>query len=302
MRHAGFWSGVLLTVAVLTTVPAQAQYRGQSLGVVLPLAPEPYEFLPYTLLLFGASEAIWQTWKYVDKSEEFENENQSYRPCSQRKPYGFPCVNNQFGLTDGLWIAATYTRSIGDLNLDWSEVPIVKDLWVQYRGYAGLALTLAGRAKMFPVFLTHQEVGVKWNILDERIRPYVGMNTALNIFVDPAGLYGNVSASSDQCQREASGEDLDPRAERPCADADVVLTSPSTEGIRNALALYANLIPIAASLQPEAGIEFFIKEDLSIQLHAQPILYITLLPPWVFRAPFLGNISARVGLTVSTFF
>ena len=173
-----------------------------------------------------------------------------------------------------------------------------------YRGSLGVAGTLAGGGKLAPVFYTHQEPGIRWNILDEEIRPYVAMNAGLNVFVDPVGFYGRLQSNNAACQRVQNGEAVDGSGWRGqgCVTGDpnsgaIGLQSFSPQ----AAAFYLTSFPAMGSLRPEVGIEWFFMEDVSVQLFGTVNVYGTILPQFILRPPFLG-FSARGGGSVVVYF
>ena len=128
-------------------------------------------------------------------------------------------------------------------------------------------------------------------------------NAAFNAFIDPAGLYGSVQRNNELCTRQNSGEVLNSSAGQGCSQvSDFNITNPSFGGVINTFGLYSSAVPVSLSLGPEAGVEYFFGEDMSVQVYAQPLLYITTFPPLVFRFPHLVNFSGRLGLQFSTYF
>ncbi|MEW5850716.1 MAG: hypothetical protein AB2A00_18155 [Myxococcota bacterium] len=300
---------VVLGAALLYSPRAHAQYRDN--GIIFEAGVETYEFLPYTLTAFAASEGAGYAWDYLSEQGTVPARNRKqFWTCSEQKrfsggAYGFPCQNNWFGLGDGFYGGLGYQRVIGDLLLDLSEAPILRNLVVTGRGLVGMAPTLAGGGKMFPLFFTHAEAGIRWNILDERIRPYVAMNAALNVFIDVFGFIGRYRANQGYCA--ATQQTVDPNGGSlgstgcvgDAAGGAISFNSFSPQ----AAAFYLTSFPGMGSLRPEAGIEWFPSwwEDISLQFYLSPVVYGTILPQFILRPPFVG-LSARAAGAVVVYF
>ncbi|MBI5497759.1 MAG: hypothetical protein HY904_22320 [Deltaproteobacteria bacterium] len=287
---------------------ARAQYRNN--GIYFEGGVQTYEFLPYTVAAFASSRAVYETATQVEKAGGPARPN-FVRHCGQMKPYGFPCVNNWFGLTDGPYFGLGYQRVIGDLLVDVSESPLIKNIVFNYGARLGGALTLAGGGHMAPVFIVHQDFGIRWNILDERIRPYVGAGFGFNLFVDPFGLAGRVRANNAQCASGAGSTNAGTPgyvqsggegciATPTGGDVSISALGPSVSS--GAALFYITSFPVLLTFpRPEVGLEYFFMEDISVQGYLSPAVYFTLLPQFLFRPPLAG-LSLRGGANVVFYF
>jgi hypothetical protein len=297
------WAGKVLGMAflavVLTAVPrhAQAQYRNN--GIYFEGGAQTFEFAPYTVGAFALSRGVYEAGGAVEKAGGPARPAR-LKHCGQLKPYMFPCINNWFGLTDGVYVGAGFQRVLGDLLLDLSEVPLLRNIVFAYGARLGAAGTLAGGGKMLPVFIVHQDFSVRWNILDEKIRPYVGMGFGFNLFVDPFGLAGRVSSNRAQCARNETNVGAD-SLNGGCVDGAGTTLSLNAVNPQAAL-FYISSFPVLLSFpRPEVGLEYFFMEDISVQGFVSPAIYGTLLPQFILRPPFVG-FSLRAGANVVFYF
>ena len=288
-------AAAVAAVLTLWAAPAQAQYRNNA--IYFEGGVQTYEFLPYTAVAFASTKSVQLVWDAASKNAGFPARPGILRPCTELKPYQFPCQNNWFGLMDGAYFGGGYQRVLGDLLVDISENPLLQSIVLTARGLVGASLTLAGGGHLAPVFVVHQENGLRWNILDEEIRPYVGMNLGFNLFVDPFGLAGRVRNNSAVCGRaEGSASAL---GNNGCVDGPGTV---STSAFNPQAALwYLTSFPMLLSVRPEAGLEYFFYEDISMQVFVSPNWYVTVLPQFVTRPPFHG-FSARTGANVAFYF
>lgn len=276
---------------------ARAQYRNN--GLFFEGGVQSFEFAPYTVGAFWATRGLFEGAGQIQKAGGPARPSW-LRACADIKPYSFPCINNWFGITDGLYIGGGYQRVLGDLLLDITESPIVRNIVFTYRGLLGAALTLSGGGHTAPVFIVHQEGSIRWNILDERIRPYVGVGGGFNLFVDPFGLAGRINSNSAQCARAEGNASINPNVGGGCVQGAGQI---STNAINPQAALfYLSSFPVLLSFpRPEAGLEYFFMEDVSVQAYVSPAVYWTILPQFILRPPFVG-VSARAGTNVVFYF
>lgn len=294
MRRGGL-ALVVALAAVAWTPGAHAQYRNN--GIFFEAGVQSYEFLPYTVAAFGTTKGAQLVWDETAKRTPIPKRPSLLKPCTELKPYSFPCVNNWFGLTDGIYAGGGFQRVVGDLLVDVSESPLLESIVISYRALVGASGTLAGGAHIFPVFVVHQEPGLRWNILDEKFRPYVGMNLGFNLFVDPFGLAGRVRNNQLNCGRQENTANA--VGTGGCVDGP---GSVSLNAFSPQSALwYLTSFPMLLSVRPEAGFEYFFYEDISVQWFASPNWYVTFLPQFLARAPFHG-FSARTGANVVFYF
>lgn len=287
---------VVMCLAVLFSAgEARAQYRNN--GLFFEGGTQSFEFAPYTVGAFALSRGVYEGWGQLAKSGGPARPKQ-VKPCADLKPYGFPCVNNWFGITDGVYLGGGYQRVLGDLLLDLTESPIVRNIVFTYRALLGASLTLSGGGHTAPVFIVHQEGSVRWNIMDERIRPYVGVGGGFNLFVDPFGLAGRVNANNAACARNENTASLNPNAGTGCTN-----TTFGTNNINpNAALFYITSFPVMLSLpRAEAGLEYFFAEDMSVQGYLSAATYGTILPQFILRPPFVG-LSTRAGANAVFYF
>lgn len=287
---------VLTALALWSWAPsAHAQYRNN--GILIEAGAQTYEFLPYTVAAFASTKAAQLAWDQAHIRTGFPERPSNVRPCEDLRPYSFPCVNNWFGMTDGVYLGLGYQRVLGDLLVDVSESPLLESIVFTYRGMVGASSTLTGGAHGAPVFMVHQEPGIRWNMRDEKFRPYVGMNLGFNVFVDPFGLAGRVRNNQAACARQENQANL--VGANGCQE-DAGTFSFQGFSAQNAV-WYMNSFPVMLSARPEVGVEWFFFEDISVQVFLSPNWYATILPQFITRPPGHG-FSMRAGSSVVFYF
>jgi len=293
-------SVVVCCLALFFSPEARAQYRSN--GISFEAGMQTHDVLPLTLGTLVASEAVrqgvyTQSWRLVQNDAVTAPE--SCRTLYQRGRVGPPCINNYFGITDGPYISVGWQRALGDLLLDFSEAPIISNLWFTWRSTLVLAATLPTRGWPMPAFMALQEWGLRWNMLDEKIRPFIAINGSVGTLVEPVGIGMRVKNNGDNCDRLKQGGEL-PDGENCVDTGNWVPQSPVPLNASTAV-FTLNSFPPFAGLRPEAGIEYFFMEDVSMQLHASAQIMGSPVPTYLLRAPYAG-LSVRTGASLVAYF
>ena len=279
---------------------AHAQYRNN--GLYAEVSGQTFEVVPYTAATVLSSQLAHAAWRGPPGQALGLPAPPGWAtPCGQRLLAGRSpgCQHDWFGLGDGMAIGVGYQRVIGDLLLDVSESPLLQNIVLVTR----LGLVAAPRlwtwAWPTPVLGVQQEVGLRWNILDEEFRPYVAAHAGMMQLFDPVGMVRRVAGNGAVCERSRRGETL--ALDEVCVDnSNWVPQSPVTLNPSVAMAS-AQMVPTFGSLRGEAGMEYFFREDVSIQASAGLAAYGTLLPQYVVNPPFVG-LSARGGMSVVAYY
>lgn len=215
---------------------------------------------------------------------------------------GPPCRQDYFGMTDGPYIGMGYQRLLGDLLLDVSENPLVEGLVFSWRGGGSGALSLPWTHDVpRPLVFVHNEVGLRWNVWDEKVRPFVGLHVGIHTRVDPLGSILAVKNMGATCRRAERGEDL--QWDEVCVRDSSLPTPTGTTGVDANWAWFSSVqAPVFFSLRPEAGVEYFFMEDISLQLHGSVAVFASPVPAvWWNRPPFMG-LSPRGTASVAFYF
>lgn len=292
------WAGLACLCALLLPSAAVAQYRSDALS--LEVGGVAVENLPLTLANVGGSEAVARG---LGNRPQSALGGRRFYSCAAlleaQGNLGWPCVNNYVGLTDGPLLGLGYHRSLGDLLLDISEAPLVRNIWFLYRGTVSLHATLPTQGFPLPAFMVQQEAGLRWNIWDETVRPYVAFSGLLHALVEPFTVGGHVLGMQDACSRLQSGQKL--QSGEVCVD-DSNWVQQSPVAVNPSAALFAlNALPIFVGAAPEAGLEYFFMEDVSVAVHGGVQAMVALHPSYVFRAPFVA-LAPRAGVSVAAYF
>src|SRR4051812_26317510 len=80
---------------------AHAQYRNN--GLFFEGGMQSFEFAPYTVGAFWTTRGIYEAAGAVGKAGGPQRPK-FLKPCADLKPYTFPCINNWFGITDGIYL------------------------------------------------------------------------------------------------------------------------------------------------------------------------------------------------------
>lgn len=290
----------ILCCLFLVEKPALAQYRSN--GLLIEAGGETHDAFPVTAAMFAGSEALHQfTLRYrgllLDKYAP-ANATPSCRRLMQQGRVGPPCINNYLGITDGPYVSVGYHRTLGDLLLDISEQPIIRNLWFTWKGTIALAATLPTKGWPMPAFLLLQEWGLRWNILDEKFRPFIALNGIVGTLVEPVGVAARVRDNEKNCAKLRRGEDI---GSGVCVDtSNWVPQSPVPLNASTALFTVTSFPPFAG-LRPELGVEYFFLEDISAQFHLSAQLLGSPLPEYLLRPPFAG-VSLRSGASLVAYF
>ncbi|MEW5848582.1 MAG: hypothetical protein AB2A00_07190 [Myxococcota bacterium] len=293
---------LLTSFLLFLTNPAHAQYRDN--GLLLEVGGETHDVLPLTLMNVVGSEVAHRAWYEGRVRNRLPPKPTWLRSCGKdiARGRGLPCEYDWMGITDGPILTVGYQRVLGDLLLDLSEQPILKNLVLTYRASLGIAGTLPvwePLTPVFPVGLLHQEVGLRWNVWDEKLRPYVGLNVGMTAMLNPVRTLTRVQEVPGVCERVERREEV--AVDEVCVrDAQVGPSGPTSVDPNAALFLM-HTIPVFVGARPELGVEYFLAEDISVQLSGSAAVRGTVLPEYLLKAPFAG-VSARVGAAVVAYF
>lgn len=297
MNHHRISCIVVCCMFVLGASPVLAQYRDN--GVFVEAGPSVQEALPVTGAMVVATAAGARAWDEAHREWNLRARPSSAAPCNERvvQGQGWPCRNVWFGTTDGLYAGLGYQRVLGDLLLDLSETPLLRNLVVSAHTGLHAALTLPWRGRVLPVVLLEQDVGLRWNILDETIRPFVAMNLTGRVLFNPVGTLQSMIGMNETCRRDRNGEALD-RGEVCVEDQRDLPGQPPYFNPSTALFMVENL-PLMVGIRPQAGVEYFFAEDLAVQVSGGVSVLASPAPALFHEAPHLGLAPhAAVGAVV----
>jgi hypothetical protein len=151
-----------------------------------------------------------------------------------------------------------------------------------------------------PVGMMHNDFGIRWNMADERLRPFVGLNAGVNLFLDPVGVAMRTRDMVDTCRRQDAGQPLNPD-ETCIRDGGPVVPGTETR-VNPEMGLFAvNTLPVLFNLRPEVGVEYFFTEDVSVQFHGSVAAWASPVPAIMTRPPFV-NVNARAGSSLVAYF
>jgi hypothetical protein len=291
-----------LLVLCCVSPAVHAQYRNN--GLYAEVGVETHEHAPWTLSALATS-ALGVAAYREGRTRKLVPYNPALATnCAQRLVAGqggLPCRHDWWGITDGPVFGVGFQRVLGDLWLDLREVPVLSNLVFSGRTSISPVMTLPFHQGFFrPAALWHGELGLRWNILDERWRPFVGVALVLSAFLDPVGTFLRTATMDRTCQRQDNGEAL--RADEVCVRDGGVQPPGSPVALNSSHALYGlNNLPLFGGVRPEAGLEYFFAEDVSIQATGSVAVHVTPVPRYVLNAPFLG-LGARGTVGVVAYF
>lgn len=296
-RALGPLCGLLLSHA-----SAHAQYRNN--GLSAEVGVEAHEGAPFTLALLGGSTALVEGWDLLHRQGHLPRRPTAVEGCwtrFRRGAGGLPCRNPWWDLTDGPYFGVGFQRVVGDLLVDVTETPLLKSLVLTGRSGFSPAMTLPfGPGFLRPAGLLHGELGLRWNILDEAWRPFIGASLVMSALLDPVGVITRTLGMKDTCRRADAGEPLGP--DEVCVrDGGTQVPGTPVEANPTQALFGLNAAPVFVGVRPEAGLEWFFLEDISLQLAVSAAAHVSPLPRYFMTAPFLG-VSARGTAAVVAYF
>ncbi|MBI5496274.1 MAG: hypothetical protein HY904_14730 [Deltaproteobacteria bacterium] len=291
----GAWTGLVLAAG-----PVAAQYRNN--GLFAEVGAESHEVAPLTVATVAGSELGLRGWKAAYRERVLPAGPGARQGCLAQVTAGdggLPCRYDWWGLTDGPYLGVGVQRVVGDLLVDVSEAPLLRNLVLTGRTGVAPGLTLPfSRDVVRPAAAWHAETGIRWNILDEQWRPFIGLAGGMTVMLDPVAVLLRARRMDETCRRVEAGEPLGPSD--VCVREDYQL--PNGTSVNPSYLLFgANAAPVLVNLRPEAGLEWFFKEDLSLQASVTAAVHGTLLPAYLLHPPFFG-VDGRATLAVVAYY